>query len=95
MLGRILGFAFGAVLFLLALVFASVLALVAGVAVIAVWAYLSWRAWMLARQAPPPAARPGSVVIEGEYRVERDAGAGDARDAPSNVERDSGRDDVR
>lgn len=90
MLGRILGFALGVVLFALALVFASVLALVAGVAVIVLWIYLYWRARLLARRAPPP-RRPGAVVIDGEYRVERDeAGAGPGE--PARVERDAGPD---
>jgi len=94
LLGRILGFALGVVLFALALVFASVLALVAGVAVVVLWVYLYWRERMLGRQVPRP-ARPGSAVIEGEYRVERDAGAGDAHDVSGKVERDTGPDRSR
>jgi hypothetical protein len=92
LLGRILGFAFGVVLFALALVFASVLALVAGVAVIVLWVYLYWRARMLGRKAPR-SPRPGAAVIEGEYRIERDAG--DGHDASARVERDSGPDRPR
>jgi hypothetical protein len=94
LLGRILGFALGVVLFALALVFASVLALVAGVAVVILWVYLSWRAWMLGRRAPPP-ARPGSAVIEGEYRIEPEAGSGHARDASENGDSNSAADRSR
>lgn len=72
MIARILGFAFGVVLFAVALVFASVLALVAGVVVIVLWIYFYWRLRKLHKQA---ANRPGSVVIDGEYRVERDTQA--------------------
>jgi len=89
LIGRILGFAVGVVLFALALVFASVLALVAGVAVIVLWVYLYWRMRMLRRQAPHP-ARPGAMVIEGEYRVERDESGGEARGEPERIERDAG-----
>ncbi|MCL4798602.1 MAG: hypothetical protein KJ025_03390 [Burkholderiales bacterium] len=80
LLARILGFALGVVFFAIALVFASVLALVAGVAVIVLWAYLYWRARTLGRRAPGP-ARPGAVVIEGEYRVEREPDRDARRDA--------------
>jgi hypothetical protein len=71
-IGRILGFAVGVVLFAIALVFASVLALVAGVVVIVLWIYIYWRVRKLQKEAEK---RPGAVVIEGEYRVERDADA--------------------
>lgn len=69
MIARILGFAAGVILFAVALIFASVLALVAGVVVIVVWIYLYWRLRKLQKEA---AKRPGAVVIEGDYRVERD-----------------------
>ena len=69
MIARILGFALGVVLFAHALVFDSVLALVAGVVVIGVWIYLWWRVRQLQKEAEK---RPGVVVIEGDYRVERD-----------------------
>ncbi len=69
MIGRILGFALGIILFALALVFASVLALVAGVVVIVFWIYLWWRVRQLQKEA---AKQPGAVVIEGDYRIERD-----------------------
>ena len=69
MISRILGFAAGVILFAVALIFTSVLALVAGVVVIVVWIYLYWKLRKLQKEA---AKRPGAVVIEGEYRVERD-----------------------
>jgi membrane protein implicated in regulation of membrane protease activity len=70
-IGRIFGFALGVVLFAVALVFASVLALVAGVVVIVLWIYLSWRMRALQKEARR-GGQSGTVVIEGDYRVERD-----------------------
>jgi len=94
LIGRILGFALGVVLFALALIFASVLALLAGIAVIVLWIYLYWRARMLGKRSPRP-ARPGAVVIEGEYRVEREAGETGAEEASGQVEHDRGQDRPR
>jgi len=70
-IGRILGFALGVILFAIALVFASVLALVAGVVVIVLWIYLYWRLRALRKQGAS-GGPGGTVVIEGDYRVERD-----------------------
>lgn len=81
LVARILGFALGVVFFAVALVFASVLALVAGVAVIVLWVYLYWHARALGRRAPG-AARPGAVVIDGEYRIEHDPARDDRGDTP-------------
>jgi HAMP domain-containing protein len=61
---RAAGIALGIVLFIAALVFASVLLAVAAVVALLVWAWLWWRTRNL------PKSRRGSVVIEGEYRVE-------------------------
>lgn len=69
LLQRIAGAALGAVLFVLALVFTSVLLAVAGGIALGVWAWLAWKTRRLRRQAPPAADGP---VIEGEYRVERE-----------------------
>ena len=66
---RIAGAVLGVVLFVLALVFASVILAVAGAIALLVGAWLWWRT----RNLPRP--RPGSgggTVIEGEYRVERE-----------------------
>jgi uncharacterized membrane protein YfcA len=71
-IGRILGFAVGVVLFAVALIFASVLALVAGIVVIVLWIYIYWRVRKLQKEAEK---RPGAVVIEGEYRVDQDTDA--------------------
>lgn len=71
MIGRILGFAFGVVLFAIALIFASVLALVAGVVVIVLWIYLYWRVRALQKEAGS-GGRSGTAVIEGDFSVERD-----------------------
>jgi uncharacterized membrane protein YfcA len=78
-IARIFGFAVGVVLFAIALIFASVLALVAGVVVIVVWIYLYWRLRKLQKEA---AKRPGAVVIEGDYRIERDDQAIDVTPTP-------------
>ena len=86
MIARIFGFAVGVVLFAIALIFASVLALVAGVVVIVVWIYLYWRLRKLQKEA---ANRPGAVVIEGSYRVERDDQAIDV--TPTREDRDTDR----
>lgn len=86
MIARIFGFAVGVVLFAIALVFASVLALVAGVVVIVVWIYLYWRLRKLQKEA---ASRPGAVVIEGDYRVERDDHTIDV--TPAREDRDADR----
>jgi O-antigen/teichoic acid export membrane protein len=85
-IARIFGFAVGVVLFAIALIFASVLALVAGVVVIVVWIYLYWRVRKLQKEA---ANRPGKVVIEGDYRIERDDQAIDV--TPTREDRDGDR----
>jgi CDP-diglyceride synthetase len=69
LLQRIAGGVLAVVLFVLALVFASVIFAVVAVLALALWAWLLWRT----RNLPRP--RPGSgrgTVIEGEYRVERE-----------------------
>jgi hypothetical protein len=78
-IGRILGFALGVVLFAIALVFASVLALIAGVVVIVLWIYLYWRLRALRKEAASGGGPGGTVVIEGDYRVERDDQAIDVK----------------
>lgn len=78
MIGRILGFAFGVVLFAIALVFASVLALIAGIVVIVLWIYLYWHLRALQKQGAT-GGPGGTVVIEGDYRVERDDQAIDVK----------------
>ena len=60
---RIAGAVLGVVLFVLALVFASVIFAVAAVLALALWAWLWWRTRNLPR-------RGQGTVIEGEYRVE-------------------------
>ena len=73
LLQRIAGALIGVVLFVLALVFASVILAVAGAIALVAGAWLWWRTRNLPR--PGPGARPGSgggTVIEGEYRVERE-----------------------
>jgi len=60
---RVAGAVVGIVLFVLALVFASVIFAVAAVLALALWAWLWWRTRNLPR-------RGQGTVIEGEYRVE-------------------------
>ena len=68
LLQRILGVMLGIALFVAAFIFASViLALVVSVALV-IWGWVWWRTRDIRR-----AAREGdNVVIEGEYRVERE-----------------------
>jgi nicotinamide riboside transporter PnuC len=67
-LQRILGAVLGIALFVLAFVFASVLLAIAATAALLIWGWLWWRTREIRR-----AAREGeNVVIEGEYRVERE-----------------------
>jgi len=60
---RVAGAVVGIVLFVLALVFASVIFAVVAVLALALWAWLLWRTRNLPR-------RGQGTVIEGEYRVE-------------------------
>jgi len=62
---RVAGAVVGIVLFVLALVFASVIFAVVAVLALALWAWLLWRTRNLA-------GRGQGTVIEGEYRVERE-----------------------
>ncbi len=70
---RVAGTVLGVLLFVAALILASVVfAGVAGIALV-VWAWLLWRTRHLPRRVPGARA-PGAAgtVIEGEYRVERE-----------------------
>lgn len=67
-LQRIVGIAVGVVLFILAIIFASVLLAVAGGVALGVWAWLLWKTRKLRREAE----KRGGTVVEGEYRVERE-----------------------
>lgn len=67
-LQRILGAMLGIALFIAAFIFASVLLAIAATAALLIWGWLWWRTRDIRR-----AARQGdNVVIEGEYRVERE-----------------------
>jgi O-antigen/teichoic acid export membrane protein len=73
LLQRIAGAVIGVVLFVLALVFASVILAVAGVIALVVGAWLWWRTRNLPRPGLGSGPRSGGgTVIEGEYRVERE-----------------------
>jgi hypothetical protein len=83
LLQRIAGAVIGVVLFVLALVFASVLFAAVAVLALAAWGWLMWRTRHLPRGSAHGGAgaagstrsgdRTGSgTVIEGEYRVERE-----------------------
>ena len=68
LLQRILGVVLGIALFVLAFNFASVILAIVAAAALVIWGWLMWRTRDIRR-----AARQGeSVIIEGEYRVERD-----------------------
>ncbi|MDH4094509.1 MAG: hypothetical protein OEV81_06945 [Betaproteobacteria bacterium] len=67
LLQRIIGAVIGLALFVLALVFASVILAVAGAIALVIGAWLWWRTRNLPRPRPG-----GGTVIEGEYRVERE-----------------------
>ena len=68
LLQRILGAVIGVVLFIAAFFFASVILAVAATLALVIWGWLWWRTREIRR-----AAREGdNVVIEGEYRVERE-----------------------
>jgi hypothetical protein len=78
LLQRILGAVLGIALFVLAFVFASVLLAIAATAALLIWGWLWWRTREIRR-----AAREGeNVIIEGEYRVERETGRLDDDRAP-------------
>jgi len=64
---RVAGAVVGIVLFVLALVFASVIFAVVAVLALALWAWLLWRTRNLPRRRT---GSGGGTVIEGEYRVE-------------------------
>lgn len=68
LLQRIAGIAVGVVLFILAIIFASVLLALAGGVALGVWAWLMWKTRKLRREAE----QRGGTVVEGEYRVERE-----------------------
>jgi hypothetical protein len=68
LLQRILGAVLGIALFVAAFIFTSVILAVAASVALVVWAWLWWRTRELRR-----AAREEGSVIEGEYRVEREA----------------------
>ena len=68
-LRRAAGFLLGLVLLVVALVFASMLIALFAVIAIAVGGWFWWRTRALRDRA----AQQGGVVIEGQYRVEREA----------------------
>lgn len=69
LLQRIVGAMLGIALFIAAFIFASVLIAIAATAALLIWGWLWWRTREIRR-----AARKGdNVVIEGEYRVERES----------------------
>lgn len=75
-LQRVAGIAVGVVLFVLAILFASVLLAVAGGVALGVWVWLAWKTRKLRREMKQGAVRGAAhgdgSVIEGEYRVERE-----------------------
>jgi len=69
-LQRVLGVMLGIALFVAAFIFASVILAIVAAAALVIWGWVWWRTREIRR-----AAREGeNVIIEGEYRVERDIG---------------------
>ncbi len=68
LLQRILGAVLGVALFIAAFVFASVILAIAATLALVIWGWLWWRTREIRRAAREDA----NVVIEGEYRVERE-----------------------
>ena len=67
---RVLGVILGIAMFVAAFIFASVILAIVVAAALVIWGWVWWRTRDIRRTM-----REGdSVVIEGEYRVERDAG---------------------
>lgn len=78
LLQRIAGAVLGIILFVAAFVFASIVLAAAAVIALGIWGWLWWRT-----RTAPRAARAGQgVVIEGEYRVERDEAAKKPGESP-------------
>jgi len=69
LLQRIAGAVLGVALFVLAFLFASVVLAVAGGVALGVWAWLAWKTRNVRREV----RKAQGTVIEGEYRVEREA----------------------
>jgi len=71
-LTRIAGALLGIALFIAAFIFTSVILAVAAVFAVIVWGWLMWRTRHLRRAVDRAAKEGEGVVIEGEYRVERE-----------------------
>lgn len=71
-LTRIIGALLGIALFIAAFIFTSVILAVAAVLAMIVWGWLMWRTRHLRRDMERAAKEGEGVVIEGEYRVERE-----------------------
>lgn len=84
LLQRIAGVAVGLVLFIAAFLFASIVLAVAAVGALFLWGWLWWRARTLSRDA----RQDESIVIEGEYRVEKEV-FGDRVDSPHRAGKDA------
>ena len=69
LLQRIVGAMLGIALFIAAFIFASVLLAIAATAALLIWGWLWWRT----REIRRAAGEGDNVVIEGEYRVERES----------------------
>jgi ABC-type bacteriocin/lantibiotic exporter with double-glycine peptidase domain len=71
LLQRILGALVGIVLVVVGLVFAWMVLVVAAALALVIWGWLWWRTREL-RRAVERGERRGGVIVEGEYRVERE-----------------------
>ena len=71
-LTRIAGVIVGIALFIAAFIFTSVILAIAAVFALLLWGWLMWRTRHLRRDLERAAKEGEGVVIEGEYRVERE-----------------------
>ncbi len=72
LLQRILGALVGIVLVVVGLVFAWIVLVVAAALALVIWGWLWWRTRDLRRAVERGERRGGGVIVEGEYRVERE-----------------------
>ncbi|HTQ76564.1 MAG TPA: hypothetical protein VMI15_00935 [Burkholderiales bacterium] len=72
LLQRALGFVAAIVLLAAALVYASLILAIAAALAIVIGTWLWWRSRELRRQVRGAAERGEGVVVEGEYRIERE-----------------------
>jgi len=81
-LTQIAGVLVGLVLFAAAFIFASLILALAALGALLLWGWVMWRTRQARRAAGRASDRRGSLVIEGEYVVDREERAEGAREDP-------------